>query len=67
MNKLYRFVYEDKVLFESKNEEKVDDFVDEWLEDNFDALYEFANGMLTKTSIEEHQTWFKAQYIEEVS
>lgn len=62
----YRFVYDDKVLFESKDESEWDKFVDQWLEDNFDALYEFSNGMLMEENVEEYQTWFKEEHFEEV-
>ena len=67
MNKLYQFVYEDKVVFESYVESEVDDFVDQWLNDNFDALDEFANGNLFEENVDEQQTWFKAEHIKEVS
>ena len=67
MNKLYRFVYEDKVVFESYVESEVDDFVDQWVNKNFDALDEFANGNLFEENVDEQQTWFKAEHIKEVS
>ena len=67
VNKLYRFVYEDKVVFESYVESEVDDFVDQWVNKNFDALDEFANGNLFEENVDEQQTWFKAEHIKEVS
>ena len=67
MNKLYQFVYEDKVVFESYVESEVDDFVDQWVNENFDALDEFANGNLFEENVDEQQTWFKAEHIKELS
>ena len=64
MNKLYRFVYEDQVLFESEDELKVDDYVDKWLDENFDALDDYN---VTEENVDEQQTWFKAEHIKEVS
>ena len=64
MNKLYRFVYEDQVLFESEDELKVDDYVDKWLYENFDALDDYN---VTEENVDEQMTWFKAKHIEEVS
>jgi len=67
VSKLYRFVYEDKVVFESEDELKVDEYVNKWLYDNFDALDDYANGNLTEENVDEQMTWFKAEYIEEVA
>ena len=57
-------MYEDQVLFESEDELKVDDYVDKWLYENFDALDDYN---VTEENVDEQMTWFKAKNIEEVS
>jgi hypothetical protein len=66
MVKKYIFRYNDQVVYETKDTNEIDVFVDEWLEDNFYILNEYSHNVLTKDNYDDHATDFKSEHIEEV-
>ena len=65
MGKYYSFEYDKKYLYSSDDTNDIDRWVDEWLENHFEELYEYSGGVLTKDNVERYMERFKSEYIVE--